>query len=147
MFYWLIKRFWTYYRNQIRLRLNVNSILSKYKYCFRKHGLQQFLVVMEKYMTLFWREKTACNLLTDVSKLRNGHQRCSVRKEVLRNFAKFIGKHLRQASDLQLYLKRDSGTGVFEWVLRNFYEHLFYRTPLGDCFWKPSKCLPITYSG
>ena len=28
---------------------------------------------------------------------------------------------------------RDSGTGVFQWILRNFQEHLFYRTPLGDC--------------
>ena len=29
-----------------------------------------------------------------------------------------------QASGLKLYLKRDSGTGVFLWILRNFY-----RTP------------------
>ena len=33
-----------------------------------------------------------------------------------------------QASSLQLYQKRDSGTGVFLWTLRNFSEHLFYRT-------------------
>ena len=26
-------------------------------------------------------------------------------------------------------------TGVFLWILQNFYEHLFYRTPLDDCFW------------
>ena len=25
--------------------------------------------------------------------------------------------------------------GVFLWILRNFWEHLFYWTPLGDCFW------------
>ena len=30
--------------------------------------------------------------------------------------------------------KIDSGTGVFLCILRNFYEHLFYRTLLGDCF-------------
>ena len=35
---------------------------------------------------------------------------------------------------LQLYLKRVSGTGVFLWILRNFWENLFYRTPLGNCF-------------
>ena len=29
--------------------------------------------------------------------IRNSHQRCSVRKGVLRNFAKFTGKHLCQA--------------------------------------------------
>ena len=39
-----------------------------------------------------------------------------------------------QASGLQLYLKRDSGTGAFLWILRNFQEHVFYRTPPEDCF-------------
>ena len=29
--------------------------------------------------------------------IRSSHQRCSVRKGVLRNFAKFTGKHLCQA--------------------------------------------------
>ena len=45
---------------------------------------------------------------------RSSHQRCSIRKGVLRNFAKFT---------------------VFLWILWNFLEHLFYRTPLCDCFW------------
>ena len=31
-------------------------------------------------------------------------------------------------------LKKDSSTGVFLWILRNFEEHLFYRTPPGDYF-------------
>ena len=35
-----------------------------------------------------------------------------------------------QAAGLQLYLKRDSGTGVFLWNLQNFWEHIFSRTPL-----------------
>ena len=29
-----------------------------------------------------------------------------------------------------------SGTDVFQWILRNLWEHLFYRTPPGDCIWK-----------
>ena len=37
-----------------------------------------------------------------------------------------------QASGLQLYYKRDSGTGIFTWLLWNFKEHLFYRIPLDD---------------
>ena len=53
--------------------------------------------------------------------LRSNHRRCSVKKGFLRNFVKFTGKTCArvsfllklQASDLQLYLKRDSGTGVF----------------------------------
>ena len=40
-----------------------------------------------------------------------------------------------QAWGLQRYRKRDSGTGVFLWILQNFQEHLFYRTPLGDCLY------------
>ena len=40
-----------------------------------------------------------------------------------------------QALFLQLYGKRDSGTGVFLWILRNFKKHLFYRTLLDDCFY------------
>ena len=32
-------------------------------------------------------------------------------------------------------LKKDSSTGVFLRILRDFLEHLFYRTPLVDCFY------------
>ena len=51
---------------------------------------------------------------------------------VLRNFAKFTVKHLCQspffnkvaALSLTTLLKRDSGAGVFHWILQNFLEHL-----------------------
>ena len=51
----------------------------------------------------------------------SSHQRCFVRKGVLRNFAKFRGKHLCQVlffnkvagPKLATLLKRDSGAGVF----------------------------------
>ena len=47
-------------------------------------------------------------------------QRCCIKKVFFRNFAKFTGKNLCrslffnkvQASGLQLYLKKDPGTGV-----------------------------------
>ena len=39
-----------------------------------------------------------------------------------------------QVWNLQLYYKRDFGTGVFLWVLQRFKEHLFSRTPPDDCF-------------
>ena len=57
--------------------------------------------------------------------LRSSHQRYSVRKSVLRNLAKFIGKHLCQSFFFNkvpglLYWKGDPGTGFFLWVLRNF---------------------------
>ena len=31
---------------------------------------------------------------------------------------------------------RDSGTGVFLWILRNLYEYLFCRAPENDYFWQ-----------
>ena len=64
---------------------------------------------------------------------RSSHRRCSVKKDVLRNFAKITGKHPCQVK-LQAY-KRDSGTGIFLWIFQNFWEHLFYRTPPEECFW------------
>ena len=46
-----------------------------------------------------------------------GTQRCSVRKGILRNFAKLTGKHLCQS----LFFNKVAGL------------NLFYRTPLDDC--------------
>ena len=57
-------------------------------------------------------------------------------------FKKFTGKPLCQSlflnnvAGLQLYQKRDSGTDVFLWILWNFQEQLFDRTPMDDCFWE-----------
>ena len=60
-------------------------------------------------------------------------QRCSVKTGVLTNFTKFTGNHLCQSlilskvAGLRLatFLKRDSGTSVFRWILWNFTEHLW----------------------
>ena len=40
---------------------------------------------------------------------RSSHRRCYLRKDVLKNVAKFT----EQAGGLELYQKRDAGTGVF----------------------------------
>ena len=71
---------------------------------------------------------------------RCSQRRCSVNKIILRNFAKFTGNTCARVSFLiklqapGLYQKGHSGTGVFLQIFRNFLEHLFYRTPLDDCF-------------
>ena len=52
---------------------------------------------------------------------RSSHQKYSIKKGVLKNFTKFTKEHLCQGlffnksagASLQLYQKRDSGTGVF----------------------------------
>ena len=43
--------------------------------------------------------KSDLSVLTDLNtlKTRSSHRRCSVRKDVLRNFGKFSGKHLCQS--------------------------------------------------
>ena len=47
-------------------------------------------------------------LLTKEEKtIRTSHQRCSLKKGVLKNFAKFIGKHLRWSLFLMKLLSRD----------------------------------------
>ena len=72
-----------------------------------------------------------------LSIFRSSHRRCSVRRGVLVNFAKFTGKHMCQSVFFNKVAgfrpatlwKRDSGTGVFLWILPHFKEHLS-RTPL-----------------
>ena len=78
-------------------------------------------------------------------KSRSNHRRCSVKNGVLRNFAKFAGKHLCQS----LFLNKVAGLRPAILLKKrlwhsSFLLHLakiskstsFYRTPLGDCFCK-----------
>ena len=68
------------------------------------------------------------NILSDFCEERGTSRRFSVRKSVLRNFAKYTGKQLYQGLffnkaaglRLQLYQKRDPDTGVFLLILQNF---------------------------
>ena len=59
---------------------------------------------------------------------RSSHQRCSVRKGVLRNFAKFTGKRLC----LSLFFNKVAGSKLT--VKTPVRRHLFCRTYLSDCF-------------
>ena len=60
------------------------------------------------------------------SRNRSSHQRRSLKKGFLKNFAKFTGKNLCQSPFFnkvaglrrETYLKRDSGTGAFLWILQ-----------------------------
>ena len=66
-------------------------------------------------------------VLFDSSKLQKQAPEVFCKKGVLRNFAKFTGKHLCQS----LFFNKVAGLRpVFMWILRNFLEQLFYRTPL-----------------
>ena len=68
-------------------------------------------------------------------------------KGVLRNVTKFTWKHLcwsfffNKVPGLrpENLLKRESNTGVFWWILRNFLRKLFLQKPSGGCFFKTWK--------
>ena len=63
-----------------------------------------------------------------ISICRSSHQRCSVTKRVLRNFAKFTGKHLSKSLFFKklaalrpaTLFKKGSGTDIFMSILRYF---------------------------
>ena len=61
-------------------------------------------------------------------------QRCSVKNVFLQvsqnsqesTWVSFLIKLQPKACNI---IKKDSGAGVFLWILQNFWEHIFYRTP------------------
>ena len=57
---------------------------------------------------------------------RSSHRRCST--QILQS------SHVQSLFFNKVYWKRDSGIGVFLWILWDFWEHLFQWTPLNDCF-------------
>ena len=68
----------------------------------------------------------------------SSHRRCSIQKFVLKNFAKFTGKHPCQS----LYFNKACNfikKGVFLWILQKFLKQLLYRASPGYCFWRNIK--------
>ena len=63
--------------------------------------------------------------------IRSSRPEVFFKNGVLRKFAEFTGKHLFQS----LFLNKVTGTGVFRWILRNFYEQALLKNTSGGCFW------------
>ena len=68
----------------------------------------------------------------------SGHQKSSIKKAVIKNFAIFTGKHLCW----RFFFNKVAGiflthwttlTDVFQGILRNFPQQLFFMTASGDC--------------
>ena len=83
-------------------------------------------------------------ILTNTRSSRNIHQRCSLRKGVLINFAIFTRKHLCQSLFFNevtglcpaTLLKKRLWHRCFPVNFAKFLRTLFfYRAPLGNCFW------------
>ena len=62
------------------------------------------------------------------------------KKGGLNNFLKFF-----QSLFFQLFKNKNSVIGALLWILRNFQEHFFYRTPTGDGIWKKGKSVVINW--
>ena len=71
-----------------------------------------------------------------------------VHEVCLENYQKQCPDVFCKKAGLQLYLKRDSGTGVFLWILRNFKEYLSTEHLKTTVSYKKCVCfetLTITY--
>ena len=60
------------------------------------------ITALETYLRAKYLVKQICivivnSFMIDISLIRSNHQRCSIKKVVLKNFAKFSGKHLCQS--------------------------------------------------
>ena len=79
---------------------------------------------------------------------RSSHQRCSIEKAVFKHFSIFTGKHLCWSFfliELQTCwycIERNSNTGVFLWVLQNFY---FKNTYSEENLWTTASGIPTSY--
>ena len=101
-----------------------------------KQGL--FSVIPEAAVQINFAVNLARLFRTPISYYIDNHtqNRCS------KNSSKIHGKMLLPASLFNkaaglrpsFLLKRHFSTGVFLWIMKKFQEHLFYRTPLDDCF-------------
>ena len=76
-----------------------------------------------------------------VKRLEAAPRRSSLKKVTLSNFTKFRRKQLRQSffidkvedwkpATLSITASR---TGIFLWILQNFQQHIFWRTPTDGC--------------
>ena len=61
---------------------------------------------------------------------RSSYRRCSLKKSVLKSFAKLTGKYLWQSRSENL---KESSTGIFLQFLQNFLRSLFCKTFPGAC--------------
>ena len=66
----------------------------------------------------FWLSASECQFGGDIRSCQKQPPEVFCKKGVLRNFAKFTGKHLCQS--LFLIKLQAGGTGVFLWILWNF---------------------------
>ena len=72
----------------------------------------------------------------------SSHQRCYMKKGVLKNFPKFTGKHLCQSLFFNKVVGLTPLAQVFPCEFCEISKNIFfYRTPLHDCFCQTQLCI------
>ena len=121
---------------------------SYYKLSYEKFCKKQVQKMWPKSSKTLVKDKAPVKLQTwhFISKTKSSHRRCSLKKGVLKNFAKSTGKHLcwslffhnvtgQKAAAL---LKKRLQHRCFPVNFSKFLRNLFQRTHSGDCFCKSS---------
>ena len=91
--------------------------------CFRWHILRSYRFVAEvtfKYMILSYNRNRLLFLQSIYDLHRSNHQKCSLRKGALRNFAKFTGKYLYRSLYFNKVAVKKLWHKCFLWISRNF---------------------------
>ena len=125
----------TFIAEQLRATASIKGVFAMSPLFFCQLSFRQFQIESQIYVCVNFggfcysitKNFCALNCITKCMNFRSSHLRCSVRKGVLRNFAKFIGKHLCQS----LFFNKVAALTPATFS----YKILFYRTPLDDCFW------------
>ena len=113
--------------------ISVRKAFQSYFFYFENAAMktQHFANIWKTTLAPFAPSNYAPGKMDNINRVSSGefrsrHQRYSIKKAVLKNFAILTGKHLcsslfpLKAWRPTTLLKRDSSTGVFLWILRNF---------------------------
>ena len=106
------------------------------------HLLHNIFTNLSPLWILLYKYFSSWEILRNYSTIfRSSHQRCSIKKAILKYFVIFTGKHLcrglllikLKAIRCVALLKRDSNTDIFLHILWNLEEDLFWRTLVNGC--------------
>ena len=105
-------------------KLNVSCvILALFCFCRKiwwKCGINYSVRDMFQCNSRLWQPILSLWYVCLLANYRSIHERCFIKKAVLKKFAMFTGKDLCLSLFLIQFLwKRDSDTGVFLWILQN----------------------------
>ena len=117
----------------------INSIIFQF---YSKNFIEINLISLPKFVGIFYYAFLMYFTYSATSMYGNSHRRCSGRKGVLKNFAKFTGKHLCQS----LFFNKVTGLRPATLLKKRLWHRRFLanfarfprtpfsQKPLGDCF-------------